>query len=726
MKKRDPIISLIEDIKTLKIQGASSIIETSLKVIAEEIKRQRIKTKDELADIFQQIKQARVTEPLVLNCFNYLLWQSGKEKVIDLSSAGISIEVLLAKLAMIKEQIVENSTGLVKDGFNILTHCHSSNVEQILIKAKNKGINFKVFLTETRPKFQGRITAERLVNAGLKTTMIADSESTYLLSSESGTKINLVILGADAIFPDGSCYNKTGSYGISLSAKSEKIPLYIAATLLKFFPDKSLPIEERPTTEVWLEKPKKLKILNPAFDQIPASFITQYITEFGLIKPNEIQKQVSKNYSWIINKNKRLNSRLYFKQEIKNKEQLSYLHIGEKINLAKHLVATFKIKSQEKLEAVAEDLAAESSIGTWTKLTTQTKEIFDRLSAKIFDIDKNTGLVKVAYPLDLFEPGNIPQLLSSIAGNIFGMKKIHWLRLVDLDLPEEYIVCFPGPQIGADKIREITEVFTAPLIGCIIKPKMGLSFQEHAKIALEVFEAGVNLVKDDENLTNQVFNPLEKRVTEVIKNLKLKIKNWRDKIYAFNVTAETETMIKRAKFIKQAGGNCAMIDILTGGFSGLTALRKQNLGLILHGHRAMHAALTKNPDHGISMLVIAKLARLAGVDQLHTGTIIGKMTGNKDEVIAVNKFLLADWYGLKKTLPIASGGLHPALIPDLIKILGNNVLLNFGGGIHGHPLGSKAGVMAVGQTIEAVKRKIRLEDYAKNHLELKVALEYWR
>ena len=168
-----------------------------------------------------------------------------------------------------------------------------------------------------------------------------------------------------------------------------------------------------------------------------------------------------------------------------------------------------------------------------------------------------------------------------------------------------------------------------------------------------------------------------------------------------------------------------MVDIITVGFGALQSLRKQNLGLIIHGHRAMHAALTKNEKHGIAMLVWAKLARLAGIDELHTGTVIGKMEGGKEEVTEINKFLLSEWYGLGKTLPVASGGLHPGLIPDLIDILGNNVILNFGGGIHGHPMGSIAGVLAVRQAIEAVKRGVSLESYAKSHPELKVAMEYW-
>lgn len=179
-----------------------------------------------------------------------------------------------------------------------------------------------------------------------------------------------------------------------------------------------------------------------------------------------------------------------------------------------------------------------------------------------------------------------------------------------------------------------------------------------------------------------------------------------------------------------------MIDVVTVGFSALQELRRQNLGLIIHAHRAMHSAFTRNPKHGISMLVLAKLLRLAGVDQLHTGTVVGKMEGKKEGILAINELLEEDWLGnnilkedwrhLKPVLPIASGGLHPALVPKLIKILGKDVIINFGGGIHGHPQGTTSGAKAVRQAVEATIKNIPLKQYAQNHQELKIAIEHWK
>lgn len=429
----------------------------------------------------------------------------------------------------------------------------------------------------------------------------------------------------------------------------------------------------------------------------------------------------------------------------------SYLRLGANINKEKHIIAIFRVESCLPLEEAASEIAAESSIGTWTKVGTLSEETFGRLAAKIFDIKKvignfrteacnqpwcslkgrglpfNVGIIKIAYPLELFEFGNIPQLLSSVAGNIFGMKKINNLRLEDLEFPEDYVRSFPGPELGINGIRKITGIKNRPLIGSIIKPKIGLSAKEHAKVAYNCFRGGADLVKDDENLTDQVFNRFNERVKETLRLAKKAAKETGNKnICAFNTTAETNEMIKRAKFIKKSGGNCAMIDIVTLGFGAIQSLRSENLGLIIHGHRAMHAALTRNTYHGISMLVMAKLARLAGVDQLHTGTVVGKMEGEKEEVLAINEFLLSPWHGLKPVLPIASGGLHPGMVPELVKILGNDIIINFGGGIHGHPSGTYAGACAARQAVEAATSGISIKDYAKKNKELEMALEKWK
>lgn len=406
----------------------------------------------------------------------------------------------------------------------------------------------------------------------------------------------------------------------------------------------------------------------------------------------------------------------------------SFLFLNQSFDPETHLFATYILQTNNDFETTAGGIAAESSIGTWTELTTQKKFTFNKYCAKVFYADKHSGIIKIAYPIELFEPGNIPQLLSSVAGNIYGLKEVKKLKLLDLILPKNYVLSFPGPQIGLEGIREITGVKNSPLLGSIIKPKEGLSSKEHAEVALQVYRGGINLVKDDENLTSPSFNTFYNRVQIVTDSMKKEkfLRYGPEKIHAFNITASCEVMKERAEFARSRGSNCVMIDILTAGFSGTQYIRNQNYGMILHGHRAMHAALTRNPEEGLTMMVLAKLARLAGIDSLHTGTIVGKMDGGAEEVLQVNNFLTSDWYGLKKTLPVASGGLSPLDVPDLLGYFGSDILLNFGGGIHGHPRGSLEGAKAVVQAVEAVKRDISLTEYGKTHEALKIALEHWK
>jgi ribulose-bisphosphate carboxylase large chain len=216
------------------------------------------------------------------------------------------------------------------------------------------------------------------------------------------------------------------------------------------------------------------------------------------------------------------------------------------------------------------------------------------------------------------------------------------------------------------------------------------------------------------------------------------------KDYFINITAETKEMIKRANIIKKYNFKYMMIDILTAGWSGLQTMRNEadDLKLAIHAHRAMHAAFTRNPKHGISMLTIAKCSRLVGVDNIHIGTAVGKLISPIKEVLGIereitgeeieetiinndNQILQQEWYNIKPTLPVSSGGLHPGLVPYIIKMLGKDCVLQLGGGIHGHPNGTKAGAKAFRQAIDASLTGNNLKDYAKTHNELKIALNKW-
>jgi ribulose-bisphosphate carboxylase large chain len=390
-------------------------------------------------------------------------------------------------------------------------------------------------------------------------------------------------------------------------------------------------------------------------------------------------------------------------------------------------------------EKACEEIAGESSIGTWTDVCTMSSKIGERLGPRVFSIDKKKKTALIAYPSELFEPGNMPQILSSIAGNIFGMKCLNNLRLLDIHFPEPIVNSFPGPKYGLNEIRKMMKILDRPLLGTIIKPKVGLDPIMHAQVAYNAWVGGCDVVKDDENLTNQSFNPFEKRIVETLhkKNLAERATGEK-KIYLANVTAETNEMIRRAKFVKRHGGDFVMVDVLTSGFAAVQTLREMDLGIAIHAHRAMHAAITRNPRHGITMLALAKCYRLMGVDSLHIGTAVGKMEGSKEDVAEIEEqmegnrikdrknSLVQDWGKVKPVLAVCSGGLYPNLMPSLIKNLGTDILIQAGGGVHGHPDGTTAGATAMRQAIFASQYGYPLRDYAKDHPELAKALTKWK
>lgn len=376
------------------------------------------------------------------------------------------------------------------------------------------------------------------------------------------------------------------------------------------------------------------------------------------------------------------------------------------------------------LQEAAGGVAAESSIGTWTELKTE-KPYVRRLQAKVFRIEGNN--VKIAYPIELFEHGNMPNILSSIAGNVFGLRVLKNLRLSEMILPPEILKSFNGPKYGVAGIRKLMKITDRPLVGTIIKPKLGLRANDHAKVAYEAWIGGCDIVKDDENLSSQRFNPFKERVTKTLESRdKSERETGEKKVYMVNITAETEEMLKRAEYVLEHGGEYVMVDILTCGFSALQTLRKRDFNLIIHGHRAGHAAFTKNHKHGISMRVIARVARIIGVDQLHVGTIVGKMSETKEEVAENCSALKMELNGLKQVMPVASGGLHPRLVPALINFFGEDFVIQAGGGIHGHKDGTKAGARAMRQAVDATLEGTDLGEYAKTHKELRIALQIWR
>lgn len=304
----------IKRIQSLKVQGATQITHIVLKTLREEgslqIKNSKSQYLKALKSIGEALEKARPTEPLARNAvqfiFHYLNHKAQGKSVPETHKILNKAIYLFTKLLKYHEDKIKAAgSKLIRSEMNVFTHCHSSTVEGILIQAVKKKKDFQVFTTETRPLFQGRITAKKLLKEKIKVTMVVDSASDFLISKSSGKELmmDLVFLGADVVTSGGSVINKIGSFGISQVAHYEKVPLYVATSLLKTDPEtfasRYVAIELRDRKEVWPHGPRDLKIINFAFDRIPAKFIKGIICEFGIIKPKRVASLVEKHYPWI-------------------------------------------------------------------------------------------------------------------------------------------------------------------------------------------------------------------------------------------------------------------------------------------------------------------------------------------------------------------------------------------------------------------------------------------
>ncbi|MFB6171378.1 MAG: type III ribulose-bisphosphate carboxylase [Haloarculaceae archaeon] len=394
------------------------------------------------------------------------------------------------------------------------------------------------------------------------------------------------------------------------------------------------------------------------------------------------------------------------------------------------LVCTFRVEPAAGMdaEAAAARVASESSNGTWAALDVETD--VSSLSARAFEIaDRDDGAteVRVAYPEVLFEPGNLAQLLSCVAGNIMGMKAVERIRLLDCEWPAAVVEGYPGPQYGSAVRSELLDAADRPVTATVPKPKVGLPPEVHAEVGYQAWTGGVDLLKDDENLTDQSFNPFETRVVESLERRdRAESETGERKDYLVNVTAETDEMVRRAEFVADHGGSFVMVDVVTAGWAALQTVRRRcaDLGLAIHAHRAMHAAFDRLDDHGVSMRCLAQFARLAGVDHVHTGTAnLGKL--ENEDTAGINAWLRSDLHGLTDVLPVASGGLHPGIVPELLDRLGTNLIVQAGGGVHGHPDGTHAGARALRAAVEAAASGTPIERAAEETPELAAALEKW-
>ena len=427
------------------------------------------------------------------------------------------------------------------------------------------------------------------------------------------------------------------------------------------------------------------------------------------------------------------------------------------------IIAAFRITPQDQVEPeeAAAAVAGESSTATWTVVWTDRLTAYDNYQAKAYKVipvpnsSPPSYIAYIAYKHDLFEEGSIPNLTSSIIGNVFGFKALKALRLEDMHIPREYIKTFQGPPHGVITEREMINKYGRPLLGATTKPKLGLSPRNYGRVVYEALRGGLDFVKDDENINSQNFNRWRDRYLYCMEAVHRAMEVTGEvKGHYLNVTAATmQDMYERAEFAKELGSVIIMID-LTIGFTAMTSMSHwaRANGIILHLHRAGYATYARQKNHGVNFRVLSKWCRLLGVDHIHSGTVVGKLEGDPNAIRGYYNTLLKDkvpanpvqgiyfdqdWAHMPGVMPVASGGIHAGQMHQLLHYLGEDVVLQFGGGTIGHPMGIAAGAEANRVAVEAmIKARNEGRDYfkegpdilrtaAKHNAPLQSALEVW-
>jgi ribulose-bisphosphate carboxylase large chain len=391
------------------------------------------------------------------------------------------------------------------------------------------------------------------------------------------------------------------------------------------------------------------------------------------------------------------------------------------------ILALFRCTPQPGVDPVEAGaaIAGESSTATWTVVWTDLLTACDLYRAKAYRVDPvpsspDTYFVYIAYDLDLFEEGSLANLTASIIGNVFGFKAVKALRLEDMRFPVALLKTYQGPATGLVVERERMDKFGRPLLGATVKPKLGLSGKNYGRVVFEGLKGGLDFLKDDENINSQPFMRWRERFLYCQEGIQRAMAATGEvKGSYLNITAGTmEDIYERAEYAKDLGAVVVMIDLVMG-YTAIQsiAIWARKADMLLHLHRAGNSTYARQKNHGINFRVICKWMRMAGVDHIHAGTVVGKLEGDplmvqgfystllsvKSEVnLPKGQFFAQDWASLRKCLPVASGGIHCGQMHQLLNYLGDDVILQFGGGTIGHPDGIQAGATANRVALEAM------------------------
>ncbi|MEZ0603794.1 ribulose-bisphosphate carboxylase large subunit family protein [Paraburkholderia sp. IW21] len=411
--------------------------------------------------------------------------------------------------------------------------------------------------------------------------------------------------------------------------------------------------------------------------------------------------------------------------------------------------ARYFVESSVPIAKAAEVIAGEQSSGTFLSLPGETEELKQRSRARVTKVDSlppafepslksafverkqeanlfYRGEIEIAFPVHNVG-ANLPTLLATLAGNLFELGEITGLKLLDLDLPDDYARQFAGPRFGIPGTRQLAGVQGRPLVGTIVKPSIGLMPEQTAAMVDDLCAADIDFIKDDELLADPTYASFDARLAAIMPVLKRHADRLgRMPMYAINISGSLDDMLRRHDAVLAAGGTCVMASINWVGFGGIEHLRK-HAQLPIHGHRNGWGAFTRCPQLGFSFTAYQKLWRLAGIDHVHVNGIRSKFWEPDDSVIQSARACLAPFAGIQPLMPVFSSGQWAGQAPDLFNTLKSVDMMHLaGGGIIGHPQGIAAGVASMREAWEAAVEGISLETYAQSRPALRAALSHFK
>ncbi|HZG58624.1 ribulose-bisphosphate carboxylase large subunit family protein [Paenibacillus sp.] len=406
--------------------------------------------------------------------------------------------------------------------------------------------------------------------------------------------------------------------------------------------------------------------------------------------------------------------------------------------------ATYWIETPHELQRAAEVMAGEQSTGTFIAVPGETAEVKERSAARVVAVEAleeaeapslpgskppsghdgkyRRGKVVLEFPYHNIGP-SIPNLMATVAGNLYELQEFSGLRLTGLELPEPFAKAYAGPRFGVEGTRRLAGVYDRPIIGTIVKPSIGLTIDELRATVRTLAEAGLDFIKDDELNASPLFAPLEEKVKAVMEEIeRVADRTGKKTMYAFNITGDIDELRRNHDLVYNAGGTCVMVGIQSVGLAGLAYLSKYTQ-LPIHGHRNQWGMMTRCPALGIEFTAYQQLCRLAGADHLHVNALNSKFYESNESVIRSVQAIRTPLFGGNEAMPVLSSGQSAATAAETYEKLGTYDLLNVaGGGILAHPSGPEAGVRSMIQAWEAAIGGIPAETYAETHPELGEAL----